>query len=227
MTLAYYLAAADRADYGARHVARRASDETSPSGESWHPETLNARRDAEWVRRIGTGDREAFAALYGEYLASMVGFTFRIVRSIPVAEDLCADIFVSLWERRTTWEPKHGARAYLFHAARMRALNHVRHHATEVDHRATLASHAADEAARHTPSIEDALDVDQKLQAVRAVLATLPETRRRVMQLRWHDGFDIVEIAEVLGLSRAAVDQHLSRGLRTMRERLPELFAEG
>lgn len=230
MTLAYYLAAADRADYGASSVRRRVADSATPdeitTSRDGVLDTPRARRDAEWVSRIVAGDRAAFAELYGEYLQSMVGFVFRIVRSLPVAEDLCADVFVAVWERRSSWIPQYGARAYLFHAARMRALNYVRNTAAEVGRRATVAYDVAQDRARQSPSVDDTLDSDRKLQAVRDILAMLPEMRRRVMQLRWHEGFEITEIADVLGISRAAVDQHLSRGLRTIRERLLKLFAE-
>jgi RNA polymerase sigma-70 factor (ECF subfamily) len=230
MTLAYYLAAADRADYGASSARRRVSESTTPDevalSQDRLPDTPRARRDAEWVSRIVAGNRAAFAELYGEYLQSMVGFVFRIVRSLPVAEDLCADVFVAVWERRSSWTPQYGARAYLFHAARMRALNYVRNNAAEVGRRAVVAYDVAQDRARQSPSVDETLDLDRKLQAVRDILATLPEMRRRVMQLRWHEGFDITEIADVLGISRAAVDQHLSRGLRTIRERLLTLFTE-
>jgi RNA polymerase sigma factor (sigma-70 family) len=108
----------------------------------------------------------------------------------------------------------------------MRALNYVRHHATVVASRDAVAAQYRDSGGEGVRSIEDRLDFERKIASVREVLAAMPEMRRRVMQLRWHDGFEIAEIAEVLGVSRAAVDQHLSRGLRTLRERLPELMLE-
>jgi RNA polymerase sigma-70 factor (ECF subfamily) len=189
------------------------------------------------VRRINEDDRSAFSELYREYLESMVGFAFRIVRSLTVAEDLCADIFVAVWQQRERWQPKHGARAYLFNAVRMRALNHVRHDATVSKSRGAVAeqyrrdtegnAHSSYSSSVHSSSsIEDRLDFDRKIASIRNVIASMPEMRRRVMQLRWHEGFEITEIAEVLGVSRAAVDQHLSRGLRAIREQLPELMAE-
>lgn len=226
MTLAWFLAAADPDDPFVDRRATRDVADARTAIRSNVPSNAH-QRDTTWVERIRAGDRTAFAELYREYLSAMLGFTFRIVRSAAVAEDLCADIFVSLWERRATWTPQHGARAYLFHAVRSRALNHLRDRATT----ARLQKGQTEENARALGAgmpvipIDEHLDDEQKLHAVRAAIASMPEIRRRVMELRWQHELSIPEITVVMGLSRAAVDQHLSRGLRTLKELLPRTFA--
>jgi RNA polymerase sigma-70 factor (ECF subfamily) len=150
----------------------------------------------------------------------MVGFTFRFVRSISVAEDIAEDVFVAVWERRHLWIPRHGARAYLFHAVRTRALNYLRDHATAHRLGPSIAHNEISSLESRATPADEQLDVEQKLAAARAVIATLPEVRRRVMELRWYNGLAIEEIAAVMEMSRAAVDQHLSRGMRVLRKLL-------
>jgi RNA polymerase sigma-70 factor (ECF subfamily) len=188
------------------------------------PDTAVSARDAAWVDRIRQGDHAAFAALYEEYLAAMVGFTYRIVQSAASAEDIVADVFVTVWQRRLEWTPRFGARAYLFHAARMRALDTVRNAATAARLSDVAVSGGASLGmAAPPPSILDTLDDEARLAAVDAAIARMPDMRRRIMELRWRHGLAIDEIAVVIGISRAAVDQHLSRGLRDLRH----LFGTG
>lgn len=221
MNVAYLLAAVDSDDQYARPQAiRLVSGNTSPV-EAVNP----AERDNRWAMRIQAGDRGAFAELYGEYLHAMLGFAYRMVRTAEVAEDICADIFVTLWTKRGEWHPQHGVRAYLFHAVRTRALNALRNSATHARAEANAlraeAVHAAAE-----KGVEDALDAERTLSIVRTVIAQMPEARRRVMELRWQHGLSIEEVAAVMQLSRSAVDQHLSRGLRVLRQTVPDILGD-
>lgn len=203
-------------------VRRDRRRETVPA--SVPPDTAVSARDAAWVARIQQGDHAAFAALYEEYLPAMVGFTYRIVQSAAAAEDIVADVFVAVWQRRSTWMPRFGARAYLFHAVRMRALDTVRNAATAARlSGAALAEGESLGIAGPPPSVLDTLDDEARLAAVDAAIARMPDMRRRIMELRWRHGLAIDEVAVVIGISRAAVDQHLSRGLRDLRH----LFGAG
>jgi RNA polymerase sigma-70 factor (ECF subfamily) len=181
-------------------------------------------RDDGWVQAIRAGDRNAFTALYKEYLPAMIGFAVRLVGSASVAEDVVADVFTRVWQRRHEWHPVHGARAYLFRAVRTRSLDVLRHARTV--QRTHDESSQLDESlgvAAPAPGADVHLDSETILAAVDAAVAAMPAMRRQVMELRWQHGLSIEEVAAVVGVSRAAVDQHLSRGLQLLRRLLPEI----
>jgi RNA polymerase sigma factor (sigma-70 family) len=68
------------------------------------------------------------------------------------------------------------------------------------------------------PVGEDAyLAVEERI-ALGALLDALPPGDRRVMRLRYLDGWEIEAIAGELGMTRNAVDQALWRGRRAIRE---------
>ena len=56
--------------------------------------------------------------------------------------------------------------------------------------------------------------------ALAQMLAELPSRSREVLELRYLDGLEIVQIAERLGMTRNAVDQALFRGRRRLKELL-------
>ncbi len=55
-----------------------------------------------------------------------------------------------------------------------------------------------------------------------AALASLPERQRDVIRLRLIEELSYAEISARFGISQEATRQHLSRGLRTLNERMTE-----
>jgi RNA polymerase sigma factor (sigma-70 family) len=66
---------------------------------------------------------------------------------------------------------------------------------------------------------ETAGDPSERI-ALKQMLADLPPRAREVLELRYLDGLEIVQIAERLGMTRNAVDQALFRGRRRLKELL-------
>lgn len=87
-----------------------------------------------------------------------------------------------------------------------------------------LAEHYAerrDEPLPEEPELADdrAGDPDERI-ALKQMLADLPPRAREVLELRYLDGLEIVQIAERLDMTRNAVDQALFRGRRRLKELL-------
>lgn len=165
--------------------------------------------------------RAAFAELYRTHVSGLLRFAYGYVHSKAVAEDIVADVFLIIWSRRALWEPKHGVRAYLYTSVQRRALNHQRaekradrwHHAAVADGGLLAGSPPGADA------IEEAFyDKTLGIMAILAhAIAALPEEARRIAELRWRDGMAPTEIANILGINRAAVDNRLSRLLKRLR----------
>lgn len=64
------------------------------------------------------------------------------------------------------------------------------------------------------PLADRALEASQELERVKNVLAALPDTSRRVIELRRIEGLSRRETAERLGVSENEVKNHLVRGLQ-------------
>jgi RNA polymerase sigma-70 factor (ECF subfamily) len=58
------------------------------------------------------------------------------------------------------------------------------------------------------------------LRRLQTALAELPEAQRRVLALKRVEGLSHAEIARRTGLSPAAIEKNLARGLRRLRELL-------
>jgi RNA polymerase sigma-70 factor (ECF subfamily) len=181
-----------------------------------------SQTDAAIVARLHEGDESAFDALFREYFARLTDFAAATVGDSAIAEELAADVFVSLWRRRTTWEPRGSIAAYLYKAVRNLARNYVRDRTAE--HARYLAAAAEMESTIEAVSIDQLADREARLAAVWRAVDQLPETRRAVVHLRWRANMSFEEIAVLLNTSPAAVKMQLSRALKTVRELLPNAF---
>jgi RNA polymerase sigma-70 factor (ECF subfamily) len=177
--------------------------------------------DALVIAQIRNGSHEAFDALYATHVRSLIGFTDSYVRSIAVAEDIVADLFVHLWLHRQDWSPKHGVRAYLFSAARNRAFNHVRNQsrASQTIARIDGDSDGVTATMPHPLDYDASSEVHRNHAALVRAVQALPPDRRRLIVLRWNQELTVPQIAAILGTSVKAVEQQLLRTIRALRKK--------
>jgi len=171
-------------------------------------------------RFLSEGEEAAFEELFKGYYRALCDFVRGYVRSRDTAEELVQTVFLRIWEKRETWKPAAGARAYLFAACRNSSLDHLRHE--RVVERSITAASAGEPDAGGGPQLapDDAVQAAELAEALRRAVQELPERRRSVVILRWQHHLSNVEIARALGISIKGVEAHVSRALAVLRERL-------
>ena len=175
---------------------------------------LERRRDMAGSRAIG---EEEFAKLFLTHYVSLCEFVDSYIHAPDVAEEIVQSVFLRVWESRESWDPKRGARAYLFGACRNQALDYLRH---EQIVRQTAAITHGDELTRAPAWADVRLEAAELGDQLRAVVARLPERRRLVVILRWQYQLTNPEIARVLGISVKGVEMQFSRALADLRREL-------
>lgn len=197
------------------------------SGEGTSAHAYVSGEDASLIARLRAGEPAAFEAIYHAYAVALARFANGFVHAPDVAEELVNDVFVRLWDTRTTFTAAAGVRAYLFAAVRHRALDYLRgERRAEARHQqfsADLLLAYRGQGDAHE-GFDDLSEHHAHVVAMRRVINTFPVTRRRVMALRWGVGLSNAEIVVALGLSDQAVRSHLSRALRDLRAAFPELL---
>ena len=94
----------------------------------------------------------------------------------------------------------------------------------DIDRRRRRPAVPSEHVDRPVPNTAEATS-DDRDQVVR-MLATLPETQRRVIVLRYFDDLTEADVAQHLGISVGAVKSSCSRGLAKLRADAPELEKE-
>lgn len=178
-------------------------------------------QQAALLERLRLGDEAAFDVIFRTWYAPLVQFAERMLREREGAEETVQDVMLELWKRRETLVIQGSPQAYLFQSTRNRALNRLRHlkveNREEFDTDTLPASSNADADASES-EIEAAL---------REAVASLPPRCRVVFEMNRVQGLKYAEVADALGISVKAVEAHMARALRTLRERLAPWLPKG
>ena len=172
--------------------------------------------ERELYRAAIQGDRDAFEMIIRSSRRTLFAIAYGVLQNREEAEDVVQDAFVKAW--KTRWrvrEPKKFP-AWLATIARNRARDVFRARRT-----VPLSDHLNDEPDRSVdPSAVGELNGE-----VHAALASLPETHRTALTLRYFDALDYATIERTLGLTNGALRGILGRALQTMRKRLQPALA--
>jgi RNA polymerase sigma-70 factor (ECF subfamily) len=163
------------------------------------------------AERARDGEDDALRLLYLLYADNVFGYVLAIVRDEHDAEDLTSEVFARL--PRALSHYKAGATpfaAWLLRVARNAALDHLR-----AQRSVPLAEIRATHETAETQACE-------RLDALKAALAALPEDQRQVMLLRLVAGLTPAEVAERLGRSVDAVHALQHRARRRLRDELTQ-----
>jgi RNA polymerase sigma-70 factor (ECF subfamily) len=180
-------------------------------------------RDEDLLRRVGTGDDQAFRELFGRYAAVAHALAFRLVRQAQVAEEIVQEAFLAVWRNPDRYD---GARG----SVRSWLLGTVHHRAVDAVRREQAQRRRADQAAGLGPGVvEDpvddvlsAIDRPRERTLVRSALRELPEEQRDVIQRMYFDGLSQSQIAERTGLPLGTVKSRTLLAMRRLRAALGE-----
>jgi len=169
--------------------------------------------------QLRADDERLFAKLFLDHYTSLCEFVDAYIRAPDVAEEIVQAVFFRLWESRDSWQPKRGARAYLFAACRNQALDYLRHERIVI--RTTDVALDSDAGRARAPDRADHdLEAAELGDRLRAVVDGLPERRRMVVVLRWQHQLTNPEIARIMGISVKGVEMQFSRALADLRRKL-------
>jgi RNA polymerase sigma factor (sigma-70 family) len=176
--------------------------------------------DGELLELTGK-DPEAFGAFYDRFEVEVLGFFWRATRRADLAADLTAEVFAAALSSAGAFRPERGtARAWLFGIAR--------HELSDTWQRGRV-----EDRARRRLGLEPLLLTDEALERIDELgalgagtalqlLESLPEDQRAAVKGRVLDERDYEELAERLSCSPSVVRQRVSRGLRSIRQRLEQ-----
>jgi len=166
-------------------------------------------------RLVATEDeaRTIVAALFRLHYAPLVRFVSQFVHASAAAEEVVQELFLHLWEQRERDGALTISRAYLYAAARHRALNLLRHDRVVREHE----EREAREMDAIASSPYEAIERSDLAQHVRRAVDRLPSKCRQVFLLSREGGLSYSEIARTLEISPKTVELHMSRALKALR----------
>ena len=147
--------------------------------------------------------------IYLQYHKKVRSYIGGKVSSPEDAEDLCAEVFLKVYEKLSNYDPaKASVSTWVYTVTRN----------TVIDYYRTRRSYAElEEGSAVTEGPENSIINDETLRLLAAGLAKLPAQQREIVVLRYYCGYTLQDISGMMDLSYGAVKLRHSDALRALR----------
>ncbi|QIS20283.1 sigma-70 family RNA polymerase sigma factor [Nocardia terpenica] len=176
--------------------------------------------DAELVRRVGVGDREAFSLLYRRTRPLVYRRVLAVVRDRGYAEETCQDVYLQVWRCAAGFDEQRGsALTWLRMIAHRQAVDRVRRERASSDH-----NHAWG-VRDYRPAVDSVVEETLRrhdLRCVRSGLDVLTPLQRESVLLAYYRGLSYPQVATLLGVQVSTVKSRIRGALARLQLALTE-----
>lgn len=169
--------------------------------------------DEELIRLLNNDNREAFEELYQRHWFHLYQAAFYILQETAASKDIVQDIFIWLWEKRSTLAISN-IKGYLKAAVRFKAANYIRSGNIRESFFDDLSKITRSELAT---SPDDDLSLKELKNIIHQAISQLPDKCREVYLLSRNEGLSNRQIAERLGISIKTVEAQMSIASKRLR----------
>jgi len=172
--------------------------------------------DIELVKKLQTGDVEAFDLIYEKYSGKLYSFGLKYLRSAAEAEELVQSVFLKIWESHKHINKELSFKSFLFTVAYndicklFREKNYMQKFINETQHENSQAS----------SETEEGINYQSVLNRVQQIVDKLPERQKVIFRKSRLEGKTTKEIAAELRLSPGTIDNYISEALKFIKSRL-------
>src|SRR5579871_5370874 len=168
---------------------------------------MNALDERSWLPAARLGERWALEQFYHCYQAQVYTLCYRMLGRAEDAEDATQAAFVRAFRALPGFRAESSAKTWVYRIAINEALSLLR------------KRHHAPCPLEETSSVPDGTASVAERLAVGAAMVRVKPDQRAILVLRYWEEMSYEEIAEVLGLSLAAVKMRLNRAREEFRKR--------
>lgn len=170
------------------------------------------------------GDEAAFAAVYRRHVQALFRYGMSLRPDEAFVQDCIHDVFVEVWSKRERLGDTDSIKFYLIKSLKNRIFNQAEKQARLAPVDSSLGWNPVETTAHATPSHEDdfiqAQDETHRLDRLARCLDRLPPRQREAVQLRYFEGLDYRQVAEVLAVSQQSAYNLIFRALEELRRYL-------
>jgi RNA polymerase sigma factor (sigma-70 family) len=172
-------------------------------------------KDAVHWENLGLGDMAALGCLYDLYAGRLFEKACSIVGSRAAAKDLVQDVFLHLWQYRTTVSTVQYSYSYLCKVLYSSALKNIK------KERKTVYIPLPENIDSGVATIENLIISGDTASATRqklnAAIAKLSSRQQQILQLHYTDGLSYAQIAEKLRINYQSVNNLAFRTMHQLR----------
>lgn len=163
-------------------------------------------------------DMKAYEELYHLLYDGLHRFSFSIVKTKEVAEEIVSDVFIKIWQIRHRLPEIENLQVYLYTITKNFSFNYIHRN---YKHPSVSINDMDIEPVIELGTPEELCISAEMINRIRQAIRQLPPQCRIIFQLVKEDGMKYKEVAEVLNISVFTVRNQLAIAVRKLGEVLP------
>ncbi|MBD0293596.1 MAG: sigma-70 family RNA polymerase sigma factor [Flavisolibacter sp.] len=168
--------------------------------------------DNELVFRLRDDDVNAFNALYWKYHQAVYANIFKLTKETETTQDLLQEVFITLWEKRSTIDVDQSVSGWLFVVSYNKSVSYLKKALKE-----PVVDNELNEELQ--PAEEPEINVREvRFQLLEDAVEQLSPQKKRVFELCKLQGKSYEETAKELNISKHTVKEYLSAAITNVKE---------
>jgi len=176
--------------------------------------------EAELVRQVAGGDRDALALLYRSYHRRLVRFLARLTRRADIIDEAVNDVFWVIWQHADRYRGEARVSTWIMGIAYRCALKDLRAHGGQP--LADVQDNDDDDGGAHR-AFDDPFALHEQSDWVAKGLARLTPEQRLAIELAYGGGHSLEEIAVIMDCPVSTVKARMFHARVKLRNLLPTL----
>ena len=179
-------------------------------------ETKLTNQDNRIIDQLREGSKDAFHFLYDTYGPKIYAFAFSYLKNSADAEELLQEVFLKLWEIRSSIDNSKNIKSFLFKICINLIYDFIRRKNIEK----AYMDYSGYESEKCCDNTWHDVIYNEMLSNLHQLVSGMPQQRQRIFRMSKEDGLSNEEIALQLNLSRRTVENQLYRAVSLLKEKL-------
>lgn len=169
--------------------------------------------------RLVNDDMDAFDELYWKYQTAVYQNVFKLTKDADATADIVQEVFISLWEKRSSIDCNRPVGGWLFVSSYNRSLNVLKKKLKE-----SLLYKSLQLPEEALPGEEDIDSI--RLEILEKAVESLSPQKRKVFELCKMEGKTYEEAAGIMHISKHTVKEYLSAAVLSIKEYVSQHSAQ-
>ena len=175
------------------------------------------------IALLQKGSVTAFEKLFKKYGQRLYRFSHTYLKSEAEAEDVVQEVFLKLWENRTSLRTGTSFQSYLFTIAFNAIQKNFNKRAVQDRFRVILFENIAEQ----NSALEDQSDFEFLLGKLDLLIDQMPSRRKEIFLKRKKEGKSVGDIAIEMDISKKTVENQITEAMNYLRKSFSEDKASG
>lgn len=167
------------------------------------------------IQHLKQGDEHAFGFLIEKYHRLLCTFAFSLSRDTGKSEDIVQNVFLKVWEQRTSLNAEYSLKSYLHKLTYNEFIDQTRKQKSmfslEIKYADTLNQWFEQ---------KDLEQINTIMNIVKAEIDNLPPQCKKVFILSKQDGLTNQEISDYLKITKKAVEAQITKAFKLLRDKM-------